>query len=61
MVVEAIEREQPDVVIFASDHTERGVTIHIEGYDLAGAFEGYLCWKTGIYEPDFYWIFRKQE
>jgi hypothetical protein len=60
-VAEAIVREQPDVVIFASDHIDPKFTIHIEGYDFGGAFEGFLCWKTGIYESDFYWVFRKQE
>ena len=60
-VIETIENEQPDVVIFASDHIESGLVVEIEGYYFVGAFEGYMYWKTGIYEPDFYWVFRKKE
>lgn len=60
-VAAAIAFEQPDVIIFSSDHFEPGLVVEIEGYDYKGAFEGNLCWKTGIYEPDFYWIFRRRE
>jgi hypothetical protein len=60
-VVDSIQREQPDVVIFASDHMEPNTTIKLEGYRFVKAFEGNLYWKTGIYEPDSYWIFQKEE
>lgn len=59
-VRQAIENKRPDIILIASDHIETNAVIEIEGYRLAEIFEGNLCWKTGIYEPDFYWIFYKQ-
>jgi hypothetical protein len=60
-IIDSIKSEQPDLVIIASDHLEGNSAIELEGYRLAGFFEGNLCWKAGIFEPDSYWIFRKTE
>jgi len=60
-VIQAIQQTQPDIVIFASDHIDHNSKIEIEGYRLFGKSQGYICWKTGIYEPDFYWVFHKIE
>lgn len=60
-LVERVRKDQPDVVIFASDHIEPNTTLELEGYVFAGEIKGNLFWKTGIYEPDTYWIFLKAE
>ena len=60
-VVEAIQKEQPDVVVFASDHLEPDTNLELAGYRLAGVFEGNLFWKTGVYELDYYWVFLKEK
>ncbi|MDQ4123529.1 MAG: hypothetical protein M3209_18995 [Acidobacteriota bacterium] len=60
-VINRIENEQPDLAVFASDHMEPNTTIEIKGYRFVGAFEGNLCWKTGLFEPDTFWVFRKIE
>ena len=60
-IAESIKNSDADIVLVASDHIENGIEISIEGFRYVGAFEGYLCWKTGIYEPDFYWLFEKIE
>lgn len=59
-VREAITNQQPDVVLIASDHLEPNAAVEIEGYRQVKIFEGNLCWKTGIYEPDSYRIFYKR-
>jgi hypothetical protein len=60
-VIDSIKSEQPDVVIIASDHLEGNSAIELEGYRLSVFFEGNICWKAGIFEPDSYWILRKTE
>jgi hypothetical protein len=60
-VIDTIECEQPDVVIFASDHIPSKYKIELPGYKAVAFFKGYLCWKTGLLEPECYLVFRKQE
>lgn len=60
-VLDTIECLQPGVVIFASDHIPRRQRIELPGYKAVAFFKGYLCWKTGLSEPECYLIFRKQE
>jgi hypothetical protein len=60
-VIENIENDQPDLVIFASDHMENVKEIAIPGYKVAGIFEGSLSWKSGLYEPDTFYVFQKIE
>jgi hypothetical protein len=60
-IIDIIKSEQPDLVIVASDHLNRDSSSELEGYQLTGFFEGNICWKSGIFEPDSYWIFRKVE
>ncbi|MCW3111680.1 MAG: hypothetical protein JWR18_76 [Segetibacter sp.] len=58
-VLDTIECLQPDVVIFASDHIRSKKKIELPGYKAVAFFKGYLCWKTGLSEPECYLIFRK--
>lgn len=60
-VLDTIECLQPEVVIFASDHIASKQKIEIPGYRAVAFFKGYLCWKTGLSEPECYLIFRKKE
>jgi hypothetical protein len=60
-IISRIQTDQPDLVIFASDHINLQMPPDITGYQFAGFFEGNLFWKTGIYEQNSYWIYRKQE
>lgn len=60
-VLDTIECLQPGVVIFASDHIPRRQKIELPGYKAVAFFKGYLCWKTGLSEPECYLIFRKDE
>lgn len=59
-VIGRIEREQPDFVVFASDHIDIHSEIKIPGYDLVEIFEGDLYWKTGLFEPDSFFVYRKR-
>lgn len=59
-VISRIERERPDAVIFASDHIDPLHVIEIDGYRLAATFDGNLCWKTGLYEPDSFKLFLRE-
>jgi hypothetical protein len=58
-VIDTIECLQPGVVIFASDHIKSKQKIELPGYKAVGFFKGYLCWKTGLNEPECYLIFKK--
>jgi len=58
-VLDTIECLQPGVVIFASDHIPRRQKIELPGYRAVAFFKGYLCWKTGLSEPECYLVFRK--
>jgi hypothetical protein len=58
-VLDTIQCLQPEVVIFASDHIRSRQRIELPGYKVVGFFKGYLCWKTGLNEPECYLIFRK--
>ncbi|MCW3080426.1 hypothetical protein [Segetibacter sp.] len=58
-VLDTIECLQPGVVIFASDHIKSKAKIELRGYKAVAFFKGYLCWKTGLSEPECYLIFRK--
>jgi hypothetical protein len=58
-VVWMIEEQQPDVVLIASDHVDPEELPSPEGYRVAATFHGYLFWKTGTYELNSYWIYRK--
>jgi hypothetical protein len=58
-VIDSIQKEQPDILVFASDHLDITAIKEIEGYRFEGVFEGYLYWKTGFHELNFYWVFRK--
>lgn len=60
-VIESIQNDQPDVVIFASDHLDLNAIKEVKGYHLERVFPGYLFWKTGIHELNSYWLFRKGE
>jgi hypothetical protein len=60
-VIDTIECEQPAIVIFASDHIPSRYRIDLPGYKPVAFFKGYLCWKTGLLEPECYLVFRKQE
>ena len=60
-VLDTIECLQPGVVIFASDHIARKQRIELPGYKAVAFFKGYLCWKTGLSEPECYLIFRKNQ
>jgi hypothetical protein len=60
-IIGRIESEQPDVVVFASDHIDAGQPIEIQGYQFVDLFEGNLYWKTGIYEQNSYWVFRRKK
>jgi hypothetical protein len=55
-----IKREQPDVVIFTSGPYGPLKMFPIDGYRLAGSFDGKLCWKTGVYEYESYMVFRRE-
>ena len=60
-VIDTIQCERPDVVIFASDHIPSQQKIYIPGYKAVAFFTGYLCWKTGVLEPECYLVFKKKE
>jgi hypothetical protein len=60
-IIDTIECEQPDVVIFASDHIPSRYRIDLPGYKSVAFFKGYMCWKTGLLEPECYLVFRKEE
>ncbi|MGI8634900.1 MAG: hypothetical protein ACR2KZ_05810 [Segetibacter sp.] len=60
-VLDTIECLQPGVVIFASDHIPGKQRIDLPGYKVVAFFKGYLCWKTGLSEPECYLIFRKNQ
>jgi hypothetical protein len=60
-VLDTIECLQPGVVIFASDHIGTNEKIDLPGYKAVAFFKGYLCWKTGLSEPECYLIFRKNK
>jgi hypothetical protein len=60
-IIGRIESEQPDVVVFASDHIDAEQPIEIQGYQFVDLFEGNLYWKTGIYEQNSYWVFRRKK
>lgn len=60
-VLDTIECLQPGVVIFASDHIPRKQKIELPGYKAVAFFKGYLCWKTGLSEPECYLVFRKKD
>lgn len=59
-LVDTIQTEKPDAVIIASDHLEPNTRIELEGYRPI-VFAGNICWKTGIYESDSFYIFRKAD
>lgn len=59
--IDTIECEQPQLVIFASDHIRSQQKITVPGYKPVAFFRGYLCWKTGLLEPECYLVFKKQE
>jgi hypothetical protein len=59
-VLDTIGCEQPEVVIFASDHIPSRQLIELPGYKPVAFFKGYLCWKTGVIEPECYLVFRKK-
>lgn len=59
-ILDTIECEQPDLVIFASDHIPSQEIIDLPGYRAVKFFSGYLCWKTGLIEPECYLVFRKR-
>jgi hypothetical protein len=59
-IIDSIRSENPDVVIFASDHLDITAIKEIDGYRYERTFEGYLYWKTGFQELNFYWVFRRQ-
>jgi hypothetical protein len=61
VVIESIQNDQPDIVIFASDHLDLNAIKEVKGYHLERVFPGYLFWKTGIHELNAYWLFRKGE
>jgi hypothetical protein len=60
-VINRIEKEQPDFAVFASDHIDIYSEIRIPGYDLIQVFEGNLYWKTGLFEPDSFFVYRKRQ
>ncbi|MDB5250152.1 MAG: hypothetical protein JWQ40_4546 [Segetibacter sp.] len=60
-VLDTIGCVQPEVVIFASDHIPSRQRIELPGYKAVAFFKGYLCWKTGVIEPECYLVFRKKE
>jgi len=60
-VLDTIECLKPEVVIFASDHIPRKQKIELPGYKPVAFFKGYLCWKTGLSEPECYLMFRKEQ
>lgn len=60
-VLDTIECEQPELVIFSSDHIRSQQVIRLPGYRAVAFFKGYLCWKTGVIEPECYLVFRKKE
>lgn len=60
-VIDSIQNDQPDIVIFASDHLDLNAIKQLKGYHLKRVFPGFLFWKTGIHELNAYWIFRKDE
>jgi hypothetical protein len=60
-IISRIESEQPDVLVFASDHIRLPRPPEINGYQFAGFFEGNLYWKAGIYEQNAYWLYRRRE
>ncbi|HUR97589.1 MAG TPA: hypothetical protein VMZ26_05915 [Pyrinomonadaceae bacterium] len=60
-VLRRIENDQPDIVVLASDHLDASMVTNPPGYVLEGLFPGYQFWKTGIYELNTYWIFRKMD
>ena len=60
-VIGSIQNDQPDAVIFASDHLDLNAIKELKGYYLERVFPGYLFWKTGIHEWNSYWLFRKGE
>lgn len=59
-VLDTIEYEQPDVVIFSSDHIPSQYKIELADYKADAFFIGYLCWKTGLIEPECYLVFTKK-
>jgi len=58
-VLDTIECLQPQVVIFASDHIKSKQKIELPGYKAVAFFKGYLCWKTGLNEPECYLLFKR--
>ena len=50
----------PEVIVLAFGGTELARGVEIEGYELVNAFDGALCWKTGLFERDSYLVFRKK-
>jgi hypothetical protein len=59
-LVDLIQTEKPDTVIFASDHLEPNTKIELEGYN-SQIFAGSILWKTGVYESDSFYVFRKAD
>ena len=59
-ILDTIGCEQPATVIFASDHIPGGKRIELPGYKATAFFRGYLCWKTGVIEPECYLLFTKK-
>lgn len=60
-VIKRIVTEQPDLVVFASDHIDIYSEIKVPGYDLVEVFEGNLYWKTGLFEPDTFFVYQKSQ
>ena len=60
-VLNTIQKDQPDIVIFASDHLEPEAITNLQGYRLERVFDGRLFWKTGVHEFNYYWLFRRAE
>ena len=59
-VLDTIEYEQPQIVIFSSDHIPSRQKIELPDYKPLAFFKGYLCWKTGLIEPECYLVFTKK-
>jgi len=60
-ILDTITCEQPDVVIFSSDHIPHQYRIDLPNYKAVAFFSGYLCWKTGLIEPECYLVFKKTD
>jgi hypothetical protein len=61
IVLNSVVYDQPDLVVFASHYIPRQKRIRIAGYDVVGTFKGFLCWKTGVLEPESYLVFKKSD